>query len=177
VTDIEKTDLTPHSLLLEHNVIDVLDTTTMPEFARLPASTVMALQDAVDEEMRVAKNHVAMLAVALNYRYAEKDREYRSQSLKPTGRIRFPDQEAIVIADQAKQVHWDRAKLSAALNEMEPELAEKYGKWTLTVEERFFAEAPNKIRTLLEPARTVAVGKPSYRLELPESATNKGKAA
>lgn len=177
-----KTDNIPQALILEHDnsvTLGTLENTTMEQFARLPAWVVLSLQNAIDEEMRVAKNHAAMLAAALIYRYAEKDREYRSASLKPTGRVRFGDQEAVVIADQAKQVHWDRDKLAAALNqldEMDPGLAEKYGKWTLTVEERLFAEAPTKIRALLEPARTVAVGKPSYRLETPEPAT-KGKAA
>jgi hypothetical protein len=177
VANTKKTDA-PEALILEHipvEVIELLDTTTMPQFARLPALIVVALQDAVDEEMRVAKNHAAMLAVALNYRYAEKDREYRSKTLKPTGLVRFADQEAIVVANQAKQVHWDREKLIAAFDKMEPGLADKYAKHTLSVEERLFTEAPAKIRALLEPARTVSTGKASYRLELPEAA--KGEAA
>lgn len=150
---------------MESNInISMLDSLSLDELARLPAAVLFDLQEAITAEMDAAKAHTRTFAGVLTKRYHERDRDTRLAAAKPSGIIRFEDEGLTVAADAPKQVHWDRDKLEAALRKLEPQIAERYAKRTLVVEERRFAEAPAGVKSLLEPARSVAVGKPSYHL-------------
>lgn len=145
--------------------VEMLETMLVEDLAQLPVDTLIDLQESVHQESELARTHARVLAAALACRYAEREQEARRVDAKPTGRIRFEDEGFVVVAEAAKQVHWDRDKLAAALDKLPVDISETYAKWTLVIEERRYAEAPAPLRAVLEPARTVAVGKSTYHLE------------
>jgi len=133
--------------------------------AKLPVEVLYQLQDYVQDGLSLARKREAYLAHVLDIRYRQRAEEIRQQQSKDTGTIRLADNDYVVVAEAPKQVHWDRDKLSDALDTFDVEVAKHYGKWTLTVEERKFTAAPPEVRAVLETARTVSVGKTKYRLE------------
>lgn len=145
--------------------VQVLESMSADEAAELPAAVLIDLQKVVEREMELAKAHSKALVNILTRRYAERERYTRAQLVKPSGVVRFNDGDIVVVADTAKKVAWDRDKLTDAFRKLDPEIVDRYAKWTLTVEERLFADAPAKIKAALEPARTVSTGSHSYRLE------------
>ena len=145
--------------------VQVLELMSTEDAAMLPPAVLLDLQRVVEAELEIAKKHAKALGLVFSRRYAEVEKQERLVKAKPTGVIRFDDDNVEVVAEAPKKVEWDRDKLAAALRQLEPEIAERYGKWTITVEERRFAEAPARIKTTLEPARTVSVGKSSYHIE------------
>jgi hypothetical protein len=107
-----------------------------------------------------------MLNEALDLRYANDAAKARKDAGKDTGIVRLHDNGYTVIAETAKQVHWDRDKLSQALNGLDNETAQHYGKWTLSVDERNYAAAPPEIKKALNSARTVVAGKSKYIIQI-----------
>lgn len=142
-----------------------LETMQIEDLAQLPAEVLLDLQNAVAHETEIARTHARVFAAALAQRYAQREKEARLANAKPTGRIRFSDEGLVVVAEAPKQVHWDRDLLTAAFDKFPAHITATYAKWTLIVEERRYAEAPPTLKAAIEGARTVSVGKSSYRLQ------------
>lgn len=133
--------------------------------AKLPPDVLYVLQDYVQDGLSLARKREAYLANVLDIRYRQRTEQARKEAGKDTGTVRIEDNDYVVVTEAPKQVHWDRDKLSDALDTFDVELAAHYGKWTLTVEERKFTAAPPEVQAVLGTARTVSVGKTKYRLE------------
>ena len=152
------------------NHITLGDIHRMPvdQIAALPADQLAMLKDAADQQLSQAKTVSDWLEGAISLKYADRAAEYRHESGKDTGTIRFEDDGVTVIADLAKRIDWDQAKLAkiaeniASAGEDPAEFIET----TLKVSERKYTALPESWRKGFEPARTVRTGKPKFRLVL-----------
>lgn len=154
---------------IETFTTQILDTMPPAEASQLPAEILLKLQNEVEREGDIAKSHARMLGVVFAMRYSGPEQQQRSVQAKPTGRVRLEDDGIMVVANAIKKVEWNREILSEALGRMLPDVAQRYGKWSVVVEERLFNEAPAVIKAAFEPARTVSVSKSTYRLEAKDS--------
>ena len=156
------------------NHITLADIHRMPvgQIAALPADQLAMLKDAADQQVSQAKTISDWLDGAISLKYADRASECRHDEGKDTGTIRFEDGSVTVIAELPKRVEWDQAKLAriaeniASAGEDPAEFIET----TLTVSEHKYTALPESWRKGSEPARTVRIGKPKFRLVLREEA-------
>ncbi len=146
------------------------DLPTMPvgDIAGLPADQLALLQEAADEALRSAKLARDWLDGALALKYGDTAAKARQAADKDTGTVRFDDGAVTVVADLPKKVDWDQAQLAALVERIRAEGDDpaEYVDIAFKVPERKYAAWPNAIRAAFEAARTVRVGKPSFRLSL-----------
>jgi hypothetical protein len=128
------------------------------------------LKEAADQQLTQAKTVSDWLGSAIALKYAERAAECRSKAGKDTGTIRFADGGVTVIADLAKRIDWDQAKLAQIAENIASagEDPSEFIDTTLKVSERKYAALPKSWRKGFEPARTVRTGKPKFRLVLAE---------
>ena len=154
------------------NHITLADIHRMPvgQIAALPADQLAMLKDAADQQVSQAKTISDWLDGAISLKYADRASECRHDEGKDTGTIRFEDGSVTVIAELPKRVEWDQAKLAriaeniASAGEDPAEFIET----TLKVSEHKYTALPESWRKGFEPARTVRIGKPKFRLVLRE---------
>ena len=154
------------------NHITLADIHRMPvgQIAALPADQLAMLKDAADQQFTQAKTISDWLDGAISLKYADRAAECRHDGGKDTGTIRFEDGSVTVIAELPKRVEWDQAKLAriaesiASAKEDPAEFIET----TLKVSEHKYTALPESWRKGFEPARTVRIGKPKFRLVLRE---------
>ena len=96
------------------NHITLADIHRMPvgQIAALPADQLAILKEAADQQLTQAKTVSDWLDGAISLKYGDRAAECRHDAGKDTGTIRFEDGGVIVIADLAKRIDWDQAKLA-----------------------------------------------------------------
>ena len=154
------------------NTPSVDDMLNLPvtELALMPPNLLAAVQAEIDVATERMKAVIERFALALEVRYAARASECRGHEGKDTGTIRFEDDGVTVIADLAKRIDWDQAKLAqfaeniASAGEDPAEFIDT----KLSVSERKYGALPESWRKGFEPARTVRTGKPKFRLVLNE---------
>ncbi len=146
------------------------DLPNMPigDVAALPAETLALLQDEADEALRSAKTTRDWIGGALALKYDVAAAKARQTAGKDTGTVRIQDGFVTVEADLPKKVVWDQKRLADVGMRLgaEGEDPEEYIDVTYKVQERRYTAWPRHIREHFEPARTVRVGKPTFRLSL-----------
>jgi len=146
------------------------DLPNMPvgDIAGLPADQLALLQEEADEALRSAKLARDWLDGALALKYGDTAAKARQAAGKDTGTVRFDDGAVTVVADLPKKVDWDQAQLAAVVERIRAEGDDpaEYIDIAFKVPERKYTAWPNAIRAAFEAARTVRVGKPSFRLSL-----------
>jgi len=152
------------------NTLTLKDLHRMPigEIADLPADQLALLQVEADEALRAAKATRDWIEGAIAQRYADRAQSLRREAGKDTGTIRFDDGPVTVVADLPKKVDWDQTQLAALAERIRAEGDDPtvYVDIAFRVPERKFTAWPDHIRSAFEGARTVRVGKPSFRLTL-----------
>jgi len=150
------------------NRIHLNDLPNMPvgDIAGLPADQLTLLQEEADEALRSAKLARDWLDGALALKYGDTAAKARQAAGKDTGTVRFDDGAVNVVADLPKKVDWDQAQLAALVESIRAEGDDpsEYVDIAFKVLERKYAAWPSAIRAAFEAARTVRVGKPSFRL-------------
>ena len=138
------------------------------EIAALPADQLALLQEEAEEALRSAKAAKDWLEGAIAQRYAEHAQALRQAAGKDTGTVRLQDGLVIVSADLPKRVDWNQTRLAALVERIraEGEDPTEYVDISFKVAERKYGAWPGPIRSAFEDARTVRVGKPTYRLSL-----------
>ena len=152
------------------NHITLGDIHRMPvgQIAALPSDQLALLREAADQQLTQAKTVSDWLDGAISLKYAERAAECRHDAGKDTGTIRFDDGSVTVIADLAKRIDWDQAKLTQIAENIASsgEDPAEFIDTKLTVSERKYTALPESWRKGFEPARTVRTGKPKYRFDL-----------
>lgn len=152
------------------NHITLGDIHRMPvgQIAALPADQLAMLKDAADQQLTQAKTVADWLDGAISLKYADRAAEFRHGADKDTGTIRFEDDGVTVIAELAKRIDWDQAKLTQIAENIASsgEDPAEFIDTKLTVSERKYTALPESWRKGFEPARTVRTGKPKYRFDL-----------
>ena len=152
------------------NHITLADIHRMPvgQIAALPADQLAILKEAADQQLTQAKTVSDWLDGAISLKYGDRAAECRHDAGKDTGTIRFEDGGVIVIADLAKRIDWDQAKLAQIAENLASsgEDPSEFIETRLKVPERKYTALPESWRKGFEPARTVRTGKPKFRFEL-----------
>lgn len=140
--------------------------------ARLPVDHLALLLEDVGALKADAKHLAELLHDALHARYGDAAAAARRAEGKDTGRVRITDDGFGVVADLPKRTAWDQQKLAAAVATIVAwgEDPANYVTTEIRVQESRFTAWPPRIRSVFEPARTVATGRPSYTLEPKDAA-------
>lgn len=133
----------------------------------LPLDALAAITETADEHAkRVAavKREVTRVVerrfeAPIAARYAEQE--------KDTGTVRILVDGFEVVADRAKKVDWDQAKLAGAVKAIRDtgDNPAEYVDISYTVTERKYGAWPGHIRAVFEPARTVRPGPTTIKLQ------------
>ena len=152
------------------NRIQLEELRAMPvgEIATLPTEQLVMLLDDAEAALQAARKLKDWLDGAIGLRFAEKAQTARRDAGKDTGTVRLVEDGVVVIADLPKRVDWDQAQLAALVERIRAEGDDpaEYVNVAFKVPERKYAAWPTGIRTAFEGARTVRVGKPTFKLRL-----------
>ena len=154
---------------------------TLADLRHMPVGAVVALsadvlallQEEAEEALRRAKATKDWIDGALSIKYADAAAAARLIAGKDTGTIRLQDGNVTVIADLAKKVDWDQAQLAALVDHIRADGDDptEYVETVIKVSERKYGSWPSHIRLAFEAARTVRVGKPSFKLTITDPVT------
>lgn len=151
------------------NLTKLADLRTMnaAQVARLPVDHLAMLLDELGALKADAKRLGDLLNDALHERYGGLAAWARRGEGKDTGRVRLEDEGFEVIADLAKRVEWNQARLADAVATIRGwgEDPADYVTIEFRVPESRFTAWPPKLQAVFVPARTVAAGRPSYSIE------------
>ncbi len=119
-------------------------------------------------EVTHAKKQLEHIEHALDMRYAQRAKALRLAQGKDTGVVHFDDGNVAVTADLPKKVEWDQKQL----HDLIPRIAAggdnpaEFIETSYRVSETKYLAWQESLRSQFTPARTVKVGKATYRLAL-----------
>ena len=148
--------------------LDVLRHMPVSEIIALPADHLAMVQADAREALDGAKRMHDWIESAIRLRYEQRAIAARGATGKDTGTVRFEDGDVTVIADLPKKVEWDQDKLAAVVERIRAagDNPTEYVEVTYKVAERAYTAWPTHIRDAFAPARTVRVGRPTFKLSL-----------
>ena len=119
-------------------------------------------------EVTRAKRQLEHIEQALDMRYAQRAKALRLAQGKDTGVVHFDDGEVSVTADLPKKVEWDQATVARLVANIAAcgDDPSQYVEISYRISETKFNAWPDSLKKPFSAARTVKVGKPSYRLAL-----------
>ena len=119
-------------------------------------------------EVTRAKRQLEHIEQALDMRYAQRAKALRLAQGKDTGVVHFDDGEVSVTADLPKKVEWDQATVARLVANIVAcgDDPSQYVEISYRISETKFNAWPDSLKKPFSAARTVKVGKPSYRLAL-----------
>jgi len=138
------------------------------EVLSLPAEQLALLQEDAGAALDDAKRNRDWIESVIAARYGQRAIAMRAEQRKDTGAVRFTDGDVTIVADLAKKVEWDQARLAAVVERIRAagDNPGEYVEATYKVAERAYTAWPEHIRTAFTAARTVRTGKPSFKLTL-----------
>jgi hypothetical protein len=137
------------------------------QIARLPIDQLAVLADDLDELKSDAKRLGDLLGAGLHQRFGDAAASLRHAEGKDTGRVRLVENGFAIIADLPRKTSWNQVLLAdavATIRGLGEEPAD-YVTTELSVPEARFKAWPPRLRALVEPARTVGAGRPTYVFE------------
>ena len=119
-------------------------------------------------EVTRTKMQLEHIERALDMRYAQRAKALRLAQGKDSGIVHFDDGEVSVTADLPKKVEWDQATVARLVANITAcgDDPSQYVEISYRISETKFNAWPDSLRKPFSAARTVKVGKPSYRLAL-----------
>ena len=146
----------------------------IPDLTVQPLSQLVAMAAGLANFKKAIRLCEDALQSELGHRFAEPAQQLRRQQNKDTGTVRLAADGYVVIADLPKKTDYDQDKLRAAVATLLAwgEDPDHYVVTEIKVPEAKYTAWPPTIRALFEPARTVRTGKPTYKLELADSAND-----
>ena len=153
-----------------------MNSQTLSQVSSMPATQLAeaspdllqkALIAAMTEVTR-AKRQLEHIEQALDMRYAQRAKALRLAQGKDTGVVHFDDGEVSVTADLPKKVEWDQATVARLVANIVAcgDDPSQYVEISYRISETKFNAWPDSLKKPFSAARTVKVGKPSYRLTL-----------
>lgn len=143
------------------------------EIAALPIDQLAMLIDDADALATKAKTYKDWLHGALTIRYGDRAKEARAAIGKDSGTVHVFEGGYDVVYDLPGKPKWNQAQLEQAVTTLQHAWGEdpkEYVGFEIKVPERKYKAWPSKIRNLFEPARTMELGKPSFKLQRKEAA-------
>jgi len=150
--------------------IDTISTLTVGELAALPASELMAMQAEATERLNDSKSLVAWIDGAIHQKYEQQVQRLREQHDKPTGVVRFEDEDIEIRATIAKRPQWDQHQLAqiAERVRVNGEDPLDYMSVTYKIPESKYQAWPPNLRSIFAEARTLAMGPQKFELRAKE---------
>lgn len=147
--------------------IDDLPQLSPGDVAALPVEQLAVLARDLKERRDRCQAGEIRLAAGLALKYGDRAQQARCAQGKDTGVIRLVDGAFAIVIDRAKRVAWDQAQLAALAQSIAAggEDPADYIRTRYEVSESVYKAWPPHIRNAFEPARTVACGVPSFRIE------------
>lgn len=144
-----------------------LPKTPMEELMTLPLEQIAQLLEDVTKLKADVKGYDSIILQVLTRRLSDQAHTLRKLKGNDTGTVTFWAEGVKVAADLPKKVDWDQAKLKAAVSEIVAmgEDPAEYVTAEIKVAEVKYNAWPKSLRDLFTPARTVGVGKPTFKLE------------
>jgi hypothetical protein len=138
------------------------------EVLALPAAQMALLQEDAASALDEAKRNRDWIESVIAARYGQRAVALRAEQRKDTGTVRFIDGDVSIVADLAKRVEWDQARLAAVVDRIRAagDDPTEYVDVTYKVPERAYTAWPEHIRTAFTAARTVRTGKATFKLTL-----------
>ncbi len=153
---------------MSRTIPDQLLATPVSELANLASDSLFQVKNDAADLLAIAKALVEHIDRALDLKYVDRAHQLRLDANKDTGIVHFDDGNVRVTADLPKKVEWDQKQLAelvariAAAGDNPAEFVET----TYRVSETKYQAWQESLRSQFTPARTVKVGKASYRLAL-----------
>ena len=147
---------------------DQILATPVSELANLASDSLFQVKNDAADLLAVSKALVEHIDRALDLKYVDRAHQLRLAANKDTGVVHFDDGNVRVTADLTKKVEWDQKQLAeliariAAAGDNPSEFIET----SYRVSETKYQAWQEALRSQFTPARTVKVGKASYRLAL-----------
>ncbi|WP_157314589.1 hypothetical protein [Chitinibacter sp. GC72] len=141
---------------------------SIAQLEAMPAAEFQQLDLSLAELQRWVKDAQERMQAAKVRRFGTLEQQARLRESKPNGVIHFDAGDFQVTADAPKRVSWDQTKLADLARRITAngEKLEDYIDIEYTVPEARFNAWPESWRAQFMPARTVKIGKPTYRLAL-----------
>ena len=138
------------------------------DLAALASESLFEFKNDAADLLAIAKAISEHIDRALDLKYADRAHQLRLAANKDTGVVHFDDGRVRITADLPKKVEWDQALLAnldarIAANGDNPR---EFIDVSYRVSETKFSAWASALREQFIPARTVKVGKPSFRLAL-----------
>ena len=153
---------------MSRTIPDQILATPVRELADLASDSLFQVKNDAADLLAIAKALVEHIDRALDLKYVDRAHQLRLAANKDTGIVHFDDGNVHVTADLPKKVEWDQKQLAelvariAAAGDNPVEFVET----TYRVSETKYQAWQESLRSQFTPARTVKVGKASYRLAL-----------
>ena len=153
---------------MNRTIPDQILATPVSELANLASDSLFQVKNDAADLLAIAKALVEHIDRALDLKYVDRAHQLRLAAHKDTGIVHFDDGNVRVTADLPKKVEWDQKQLAelvdriAAAGDNPAEFVET----TYRVSETKYQAWQESLRSQFTPARTVKVGKASYRLAL-----------
>lgn len=153
---------------MSRTIPDQILATPVSELANLASDSLFQVKNDAADLLAIAKALVEHIDRALDLKYVDRAHQLRLDANKDTGIVHFDDGNVRVTADLPKKVDWDQKQLAelvdriAAAGDNPAEFIET----TYRVSETKYQAWQESLRSQFTPARTVKVGKASYRLAL-----------
>jgi hypothetical protein len=154
-------------MIAEPDTLEEVGNFMAAELEAMPLAELNELIQRVSSAEESARQYNQFLQLVMHHRFGGRAHQLRQEMGKTTGTVRFEDEGFIVISDLPKRPEYDQQKLKDAIEALRKwgEAPEDYVGIEVKVSETKFGAWPTAVRELFEPARTIRVGKPSYRLE------------
>lgn len=138
------------------------------ELAAYAPEQLLALKREASAALTVAKAHVELVDRALDLKYGVLAHAQRLAASKDTGSVTFNDGPVRVSVELPKRVEWDQTVLSRIVSRIQAagEDLSEFVEVTYKVSESKYNAWPASMRSSFDAARTLKVGKATFRLSL-----------
>jgi hypothetical protein len=132
------------------------------------AEALFQLKSEAAVRLQDEKQIVDLIDQALDMKYAEKSRALRLSEGKDTGVVHFDDGHVRVTADLPKKAEWDQKQLRELVLRIASggDNPDEFIETSYRISETKYLAWQESLRSQFTPARTVKVGKATYRLAL-----------
>ncbi|MDG4601411.1 MAG: hypothetical protein P9C55_01480 [Defluviicoccus sp.] len=154
--------------MMDHLSLDQLRHAPPGQVAAQPIEVLSALAAGIAETKSLVAEAEARLNAGLDLRFSARAAAARAEAGKQAGTVRFDDGDFVIVADLPKRVKWDQSRLAEAMEIIRRDWNDdpaQYVRIELKVAETAYGSWPAAIRRLFEPARTLQIGRPGYRIE------------
>ena len=153
---------------MNHVTPDTILATPVSELANQPSDSLFRLKNDAADYLAIAKSIAEHIDRALDLKYVDRTRQLRLAQGKDTGVVHFDDGEVSVTADLPKKVEWDQKQLHELILRIASggDNPAEFIETSYRVSETKYQAWQESLRSQFTPARTVKVGKATYRLAL-----------